>query len=161
MPFQTMAPAVTGTIASSSEYNKVVDNVNQLNTTRTKYKNARASGSVHTVTTTITDLPGASVSFSTAEANTTVKITGIFDVESNGAADIFVGACSIDGAAAEAAEAHFQGIGRVSVVQSWIVTLTASGSHSAKLRVYKSSNSNTVVCYAIHSVISVEGQGVT
>lgn len=159
MPFVSMAPAVSGTIASSSEYNNVVGNVNQLNTTRTKYKSARATGSVTAVTTTVTDVAGASVSFSTAEPNTVVKITGVFDVDSSGG-DIFVGVCVVDGGSAESGEAHFSGIGRGTVVQHWIVTLTSSGAHTAKLRCSKTAGGGSTQIYATHSVITVEGQGV-
>jgi len=161
MPFVAMADAIPGTIASSSQYNKVVANVEQLDTTRTKYKRASASSSSVTVTETVTDLPGASVSVTTVELGTQVEVTAVFDVESSGTNDIFLGTLVVDGAAAEAPEAHYRATGRATITQSWLVSLGSIGAHTLKLQVAKVSNANTILCYGTHTHVTVRGQGVT
>lgn len=161
MPFVAMAPAVTGTIASSSEYNKVVANVNQLNTTRTKYKMGRATGTSTAVTTSVADLAGATVNVTTVETNTEVKVQGVFDVEAS-AGDIFVGTLVVNGGAAQNGEAHFAtALGRANITQTWTVTLPTVATHTLKLRVQKVGASGTVNVYGVHSCILVEGQGIT
>jgi len=160
MPFVSMAPAVAGAIASSSDYNDVVDNVNQLNTTRTKYKRSVCSGD-QTVTTTQTDLAGASISFTTAEANTQVLVTGVFDVNSTHASDVFIGTMSVDGGAVQVSEAHLTGVLRANISQQWLVTVATAGAHTVKLRVAKVNNLGTVTVYANHSNITAQGQGIT
>lgn len=160
MPFVAMAQAVAGSIASASEYNKVVANVNQLNTTRTTYKRSLCNADT-TVTTSAADLPGTTISFNTAEANTTVLFTAVFDVSATSASDIFIGTLVVDGGSAQQSEAHFASNGRATVTQKWTVSLAAAGSHSAKLRVQKNNNVGTMTAFALHSVIVVEGQGVT
>jgi hypothetical protein len=161
MPFVAMAPAVTGTIASSSEYNKVVANVNQLNTTRTKYKMARATGSSSAVSTSVADLPGATVNVTTVETNTEVKVTAVFDIESTNT-DIFVGTLVVNGGAAQNGEAHYTGAGgRATVTQQWTVTLPTAATHTLKLRTQKVGALGTMNIYGVHSCILVEGQGIT
>lgn len=159
MPFVSMANAVPGTIASSSEYNKVVANVNQLNNTRTKYKKVAATTGTHTVTTSVTDVPGASVSVTTIEANTVVKVTAVFDVA--GTADTFIGTLVVNGGAAEAPEAHLQGGVRVSITQTWLVTLATATTHTLKLQMTKIGAAGTVSVFGPHTCIVAEGQGIS
>jgi hypothetical protein len=154
-----MNPAVAGTIASSSDYNVMLGNVNQLNTTRTKYKRAECT-STATVTGTVTDLPGASISFNTAENNTVVFISAVFDVNATGNTDVFIGSCQVDGVS-QGAEAIYRGSGRATVSQQWMVTIATAGAHTAKLRVVKAGSTDAVTANSTHSNIVLEGQGVT
>lgn len=157
MAFVAMAPAVPGSLASSSEYNKVVANVNQLNTTRTKYRKAAASSNA-VLTTTATDLPGATISFTTSEPNTQLLITGVFDMDQSSGGDIGIGSCVVDGVAQSGA-ANFYG-GRSCNSQTWLVTLVSAGAHTAKLQVSKAGATGLMTCYALHSGITIEGQGI-
>lgn len=161
MPFVAMAPAVTGTIASSSEYNKVVANANQLNNTRTKYKKQAGTGVSATVTNSATDIAGTTMSVTTIEANTVIKVTGVFDVDSNVAGDTFLGTLVVNGGAAEPGEAHFRGAGRATCTQTWIVTLASVATHSIKLQASKAGTSSTVLVFGVHSCIVAEGQGIS
>lgn len=161
MPFVSMANAVAGQIASSSEYNKVVANVNQLNTTRTKYKKATATGVSTTVTTTAADMPGTSMTVTTSEANTVVKFTAVFDIDSDINGDVFIGTLVVDGAAAELHEAHFRGAGRGTVTQVWLITFATAASHTAKLQVKKTATASTVLAFGTHTCLVAEGQGIT
>lgn len=157
MAFVAMAPAVPGSLASSSEYNKVVANVNQLNTTRTKYKKAVASSNA-VLTTTATDLPGATVSFTTVEPNTQIKITGVFDMDQGGGTDIGIGSCVVDGVTQSGASNFFGG--RSCNSQTWVANIVSAGAHTAKLQVSKAGATGLMTCYSLHSGITIEGQGI-
>lgn len=160
MPFVSMANAVPGSIASSAEYNKVVANVNQLNSTRTFYKRAACSSDT-TVGTSDSDLAGTTLSFTTLEANTVIRVTAVFDISSTQAGDIFIGSLAVDGGSNQTGEAHYQAVGRSTVTQTWIITIATAGSHNVRLRVRKNNNGGTVTAFATHSSIVMEGQGVT
>lgn len=130
------------------------------NLTRREYT-ANASSVAHTVTTTVADLPGATLTIVTPVANTVVGIEAKFDVESTGGVDIFLGTCSVAGTS-QAGEAHHQGAARSTPSQHWTVTLGAAGSYVIKLRVQKFNNSNTVTCYgSSHSKVTVTGNGIS
>jgi hypothetical protein len=158
MPFVAMAPAVTGTIASSSEYNKVVANVNQLNNTRTRYKRAEATGVSATVGA-LADLPGTTMTITTVEANTQVLLSAVFDVENTGG-DTFLGTCVVDGVS-QPSEAHQKGINRITVAQSWLVTLASVGAHTVKLQTSKAGGTSTVTVFGVHSNLTASGQGIS
>lgn len=157
MAFVAMANATPGSLASSSEYNKVVANVNQLNTTRTKYKKAACTTNA-VLTTTATDLPGATISFTTVEPNTQVLVIGVFDMDQSTGTDIGIGSCVVDGVAQSGA-ANFYG-GRSCNTQSWLVNIVSAGVHTAKLQVAKAGATGLMTCYSLHSGITIEGQGI-
>lgn len=161
MTLLSMAPAVPGNIASSSEYNRVVANIVDLDARVYKHKEARSSGD-QTVTTTLTDVNGATITFNLYQANTTVKFTGIFDVAVTGGSDTFVGTLVIDGTPITTGECHVEGAGseRLTVSQTWVVNLTSNGSHTAKLQEKKLGTADTVTLFGTHSKLIVEGNGV-
>lgn len=130
-----------------------------MNTNITKLLSARGSVASATVTTTIADFSGCTLTFTTAEANTKVLITGVFDVESTGTTDIFTGYCDVDGSS-QTYTATLKGTCRASVTQQWLVTLASAASHTIKLRVQKTNNSNTVTCYQ-GTNITIVGNGLS
>lgn len=140
---------------------KVVEN--RISTMAYKTKVANATTLAQVVTTSTVDLAGATLSVTTPQTNTEVLITGIFDVEANGASDIFVGTSTISaGVGAPAGEAHWIGAGRGTVIQQWLVTLVTAQAYTIKLQVTKVGSANNVqVGGAGHSKILVSGNGIT
>lgn len=122
---------------------------------------ANASSVTQSVTTSLADLAGATLTITTPAANTKVSVTGWFDFESNGGTDINLGLCAVDGVL-QTGECHWQGAGRITTSQHWTITLGAAGTYVIKLRVQKILNSNTVIVYGGgHSKITVSGKGIT
>lgn len=140
---------------------KIVEN--KITTQAYKTKSASATSATQAVTTSTVDLAGATLSVTTPTANTDVLITGIFDVESNGDADIFVGTSNISGGVGTpVGEAHWVGVGRGTIIQQWLVTLVTAQAYTIKLRISKVGTANTLqVDGAGHSKIIVSGNGIT
>lgn len=136
---------------------------NSITTRAYKSKVANATTLVQVVTTSTVDLAGATLSVTTSQTNTEVLITGIFDVETNGVGDIFVGTSNISaGVGTPAGEAHWSGAGRGSIIQQWLVTLVTAQAYTIKLQVTKVGTANNVqVGGAGHSKIIVSGNGIT
>jgi hypothetical protein len=127
-----------------------------------KYLEARSSGD-ETVTTSVADVNGATLTFTTAVAGTVVKVTSYWDISSTGSTDVFIGTLYVDGSVYAFGEAHLEGgdtSARTTLAQGWTVTLASAGSHTLKLRRTKTSNSDTVTLYGIHTKIQVEGLGI-
>jgi hypothetical protein len=163
MTIASMNPAIPGNIASSADYNIVLANIVDIDARVVNYKEARSSGD-ETVTTTATDVNGiTAASFSTHQANTPVKFTAVFDVGVTGGSDTFIGTLVVDGTPITTGEAHFEGAGseRATITQVWVVTLTGSGSHTAKLQRAKSGTSDTVTLFGTHTKLVIEGSGVS
>lgn len=131
----------------------------ELNANITKILHARGTTASATVTTSVADLAGCTVTFTTPEANTIVLVTGVFDVQSTGTTDIFSGICDVDGSD-ETAVAVLNGTTRMTIVQQWRVTLASAASHTIKLQVQKTNNSNTVTIRS-GSYITIVGNGLT
>lgn len=127
---------------------------------RPTYLEARSSGD-ETVTTTETDVNGATLTFTTAVANTIVKVNSYWDVAISGGTDTLIGTLYVDGVKNTQGEAHMEAAGsqRETVAQGWTVTLASVGSHTLKLRRQKAGSSDTVTLYGIHTKIQVEGPG--
>lgn len=81
------------------------------------------------------DLTGASATFNTLYANTKVGIWAVYDVQITTGAPIFIGTCLVDGVTVSG-EAHLGGVNglRGTCAGMWLVTLTASGSHTVKIQ---------------------------
>ncbi len=127
-----------------------------------KYLEARSSAD-ETVTTSVTDVNGATLTFTTPAANTVVKVTSYWDVSTTGGTDTFIGTLYVDGSVYGFGEAHDEGAGtsgRTTLAQGWTVTLASAGSHTLKLRRTKTSNSDTLTLFGIHTKIQVEGLGI-
>jgi hypothetical protein len=122
---------------------------------------ANATSVTQAVTTTLTDLAGATKTIITPVANTVVSVTGYFDIEANGMTDIFLGFLASN-AVTQTGEAHWQAVGRATIAQHWTLTLGAAGSYTLKLRIQKILNTNTLVVYGSgHSKITISGKGIT
>lgn len=124
---------------------------------------ARSSGD-ETVTTSVTDVNGATVTINTPVDNTVVKVDSIWDLATSGGTDTFLGTLYVDGVLqANVGEAHFEGAGaeRYTVAQSWNITIATAGSHTLKLRRQKTSNSDVLTLYSIHTKIQVSGLGIS
>lgn len=130
-----------------------------LNTNMTKLLSARGTTASATVTTTVADLSGCTLTFTTAEVNTIVLVTGVFDAQINGATDIFSGILDVDGSS-QSNTAILNGTVRATVTQQWLITLATAASHTLKLRVQKTNNSNTVTVRS-PSNITVAGNGLS
>lgn len=106
-----------------------------------------ATGTDYTLTTTLTDIPSATRTFSTSAANARAVITAQCDcwVTTVGAQAVI--RLSVDGAMqpedvvfdVPTASARIPGIG------TWQVTLASSGSHTIKLRGYKDAGGASVL----------------
>lgn len=127
-----------------------------------KYLEARSSGD-ETVTTSVVDVNGATLTFTTPAANTVVKVTSYWDVATSGGTDTFIGTLYVDGVVNTQGEAHVEGAGttgRNTESQGWTVTLAAAGSHTLKLRRTKVGSSDTLTLFGTHTKIQVEGLGI-
>lgn len=102
-----------------------------------------ATGTVQTVTTTVADLAGAVLPFTSAASSFTADVTGYFDVDSTNASDIFIGTLQVDGVN-QTGECHYAGVGRATVSLMWPVTFSSAGAHSMKLQVQKVNNAGTL-----------------
>lgn len=155
-----MADAVAGQIALSAEYNKLIDNIQYLDSMKsyTKFSNQSAA----TITATVAAQVSTSIAVTTIEANTRVYVRGYFDVDVSGGGDIFVGTCFANGAT-QTGEAHVMGTAvRATVSLEWPVVLATAGSHTIQLRVAKVGSGGTVtVNGAGHTRMSVTGNGIS
>lgn len=162
MALVVMTDAVPGTLASSAEYNKLIDNILDLDARLTKYKEARSSGD-ETVTTSVTDVNGATLSVTTPQASTQVLVTSVWDVGTTGGSDTFLGTLYVDNVLVTVGEAHFEGAGseRSTISQSWLINVGTAGAHTFKLRRQKSGSTDTVTLFGTHTKIICQGNGIT
>lgn len=125
---------------------------------RVKSYEAAASGAL-TMTTTATDIPGATVTITTTVTNTVALVIGTYDVSSSGTSDTFVGSLIVDGSA-QSGNAISTQANRATVTQAWAVTLASTGSHTLKLQASKAGAANTVSTQAAHTKIVVTAAGI-
>lgn len=123
------------------------------------FASARGTTASATVTTTLADLAGCSVTITVPESSVKLLVTGVFDVQINGATDIFSGSLDVAGVA-QSNVAVLNGTVRATVTQQWLLTGISSGSLTLKLRVQKTNNSNTVTIRS-PSIITVVGLGLS
>lgn len=123
---------------------------------------ALASGD-QTVTTTLTDVAGATLTFITPVANTVVNVQSYWDVGTTGGSDTFLGTLYVDNVLEPTGEAHMEGAGseRNTVTQGWDVTLATAGFHVLKLRRQKAGATDTVTLFGTHTKIIVSGLGIS
>jgi len=119
---------------------------------------ARASGSGLTPSTTPADIPGATLTFTTANPNATVLAAGIFDCGcATTGTGLVVGTLVVDGSS-QSPESTFGLVtanDRNSVAQVWAVTLASAGSHTLKLQGALTAASGTGSIHATHTGIAV------
>lgn len=105
------------------------------------------SGSSVNITTTLQDLPGVAVSFTTIGANSSIMITATVDGGSTGISDIAVARCEIAGFTL-GGEIHWGPTGRATYSRTWRATLvTAGGAYTVKLRALKTGSVETFTSY--------------
>lgn len=120
---------------------------------------AACNSSVATSGTTILDIPGATVTFTTTHTNVVVTCTGFFDISAGAVSGIptAVGYLFVDGSQ-QSSQATFLATatsGRGTVGQCWTITLGSSGSHTLKLRGASSISSGTTYTFnQIHTTIN-------
>lgn len=98
---------------------------------------AVANGSLTSTTTTETDIPGASVTFTTKAANATYQATGTFDCEplATSSTIMMLGKLNVDGVGQSGVSVHrMNQLDRDTVSMTWTGVLAAAGSHTLKLR---------------------------
>lgn len=111
-----------------------------------------------TITTSLTDVTGVSIAFTTDVANTKVLLIATCDIGSTGNSDIGAVTCVIDGVTL-GGNAKWQVSGRGTISQTWISTVAAAGPHTAKLQKQKFGTSNTVTLFGTHTKLTVLGNG--
>lgn len=118
--------------------------------------NAASSGSITVSGTTATDVPSATVTVTTAQANAVVQVIGVFDMLTASTGATAVGTCVVDGSTQTGQAIHTLTTlnGRETVAQVWPVTLSAAGSHTIKLQVALSSASGSVQVGSTHTTIT-------
>jgi hypothetical protein len=132
----------------------------QINNITTKYLEARSSAD-EVPDTTLTDVNGATVTFTTALANTVVRVESFWDLNiATGAT--YIGTLYVDGVVEATGECHanVSATARMSLAQGWTVTLASAGSHTLKLRRVMTANV-TANLFGTHTKIQISGPGLT
>ena len=116
-----------------------------------------ASGAL-TLTTTVTDVPGATITLNTLTANAVYKAWAVFDmvVVTAATGNNMNGYLSVDGAQQTAVAAHEMVAADLdTVAQQWRGTLATAGSHTLKLRGNRSAAGDGTIA-AAHTTLIVE-----
>lgn len=112
---------------------------------------ASATSNLTTTSTTLADVPGATLTFTTPRPNVTVVVEASFDMNAD-ASTISQGSLVVDGSV-QTASIYSQAI-RAGIAQRWVVTLAAAGSHTVKLQGARVSG-NTTIVGSVHTTIAV------
>ena len=118
---------------------------------------AQASGGLTVTTTTPADIPGATITITTANPNASVMVTGVFDTAVvTGGASVASGTCVVDGATQNGiAPLQLVTVGlRASVPQVWNVTLPTAGNHTIKLQGALSAAAGQATYQTTHTTIT-------
>lgn len=123
------------------------------------YQLSAACSSPVTVSgTTPADITGCTITFTTANANASVLIIGVFDtlVATTGA-PVATGNCVVDGSAQPGQATHDQNTlnKRDTVSQVWNVALPAAGSHTIKLQGALSGAGGSTTFNATHTTLTL------
>lgn len=131
--------------------------IKAVNTPAPSVVSAAASGTLSATTTTAADITGATVTFTTVNANAVALVIGVFDVNTTATGSTAVGTCVADGATqnSEAIHALTTLNSRETVSQAWNVALASAGSHTIKLQGALSTASGTASFGATHTTITV------
>lgn len=121
-----------------------------------------ASGSLSPVTSTIADVTGATVTFTTSRVNASYVVVAMFDFSKTATAIQFTGSVDVDGSAPNGSyqNAVFSDNAntisdRASVATCGSGTLAAVGSHTAKLRAVRTGAAGTGNCNAAVLTLTV------
>lgn len=112
------------------------------------------------VTGSEVDLSGATLSVTTIQANTKLKITASLDFESTGTTDFTVVKLYVNGVAVSG-DMNRRGAGRLPLAKTWNVTVAAASTFTIKLTRQKIIVGDTTTIYATHSTLIVSGNGIS
>lgn len=112
------------------------------------------------VTTTETDLSGATLSVTTIQPNTKIFIAATLDCEATGSSDFSFVRCYVDGAV-QPDNLKWQATGRFTLAKVWIVTVGTAKTLTVKLTRQKIGTANTCTIYSGHSNLVVSGNGIS
>ena len=132
-------------------------NAARLNALQPTTYEAAASGTL-TLGTSLTDVPGASVTLTSLTAGAIYIATAVFDMNITTAAagQLVEGHLDVDGADQAARALKQMGaVDRATVGQEWRGALTAAGSHTLKLRGLKNGASGVATIVTIHTKLQV------
>jgi hypothetical protein len=117
---------------------------------------AACSSNLSTSSSTAADLVGATVTFTTAQANATAMVIGVFDVTTSSTGGNGVGTCVVDSStqSGQAIHALATSNDRDTVSQTWNITLSSAGSHTIKLQ-GAATSTGTALFGNTHSTITV------
>jgi hypothetical protein len=130
--------------------------VKAANTPAPYFMNAAASAPVTVTTTSPTDVTGATITFTTVQANASVLVIGVFDMLTVSSGATALGTCIVDGSGTFGEAIHFLGAtgARETVVQQWPITGLAAGSHTIKLQAMLSAASGSCTIGSTHTTIT-------
>jgi hypothetical protein len=101
------------------------------------------------------DVPGCTVTFSTARANTLCKVIGVFAGDTT-STNYIAGFLSVDGSVVTTQGFVASNV-RATATQVWSFVIAGTGSHTVKLRA--AGTGATCTLYAAHTKINVEVLG--
>jgi hypothetical protein len=109
--------------------------IKAANTPDPYMQQAPSTGGITVSGTAPTTVPGCSITITTAQANASVMVIGVFDMNTVTTGNTAVGQCQIDGTtqAGEAIHALTTVNARETVSQVWVATLATAGSHTIAL----------------------------
>lgn len=112
------------------------------------------------VTGSEVDLSGATLSVTTIQANTKLKITASLDWESTGTTDFSVVKLYVNGVAVSG-DMNRRGAGRLPLSKTWNTTVAAASTVTVKLTRQKIISGDTTTIYSTHSTLVVSGNGIS
>jgi hypothetical protein len=112
------------------------------------------------VTGSEVDLSGATLSVTTIQANTKLKVTASLDFESTGTTDFTVVKLYVGGVAVSG-DMNRRGAGRLPLSKTWNVTVAAASTVTVKLTRQKIISGDTTTIYSTHSTLVVSGNGIS
>lgn len=112
------------------------------------------------VTTTEADLSGASISVTTIQANTKLKVTASLDCECTGTTDLTVVKLYVGGVAVSG-DMNRRAAGRIPMSKTWVTTVAAASTVTVKLTHQKVVSGDTTTIYSTHSTLTVSGNGIS
>lgn len=119
---------------------------------------AAASGDTTINTATLTDLTGASITFTTRTSAATAYVVAAFDMQvSTTGTAVCTGHCIVDGTdqTAQATGSLTTTSQRSTCGQNWVVTLSGAQSHTIKLQAVLSAASGSMNVRGTHTKLSI------
>lgn len=132
----------------------------RLNALVVQIQEAASSGNL-TLSTSLQDVPSATITVTTALANAKYEVIAFIDMECTAftAADIAIALLNVDSSDVTSPTAHFKmqaANDRATVGQVWTGTFTAAGSHTVKLRGKRNSTGGTMRINATNTKLTIK-----